>query len=469
MSRRRKRWSTPASPLIYRVHDEPSVGKLVALREFLAHARTSSLPKAGALRPEGFNRILATREGHATASSWSTRWCCAARRRRNMPPDNFGHFGLNLRRYAHFTSPIRRYADLIVHRALIRALRLGDDGLPRHRDRASLGEIAASISAAERRAMAAERETADRLIAHLPGRPRSAPRSRAASAASPAPACSSSSPTPAPTASSRRRRSATDYFRYDERAHALVGDARRGALPARRCGHGAPGRGSAGRRRAAVRNAVGRANGRHLPRPGQGPPNGIPAEDVGWERPFQRRRGAWRQAPISGRGTTETRAASMSWKDVANQPEIQSSSAELAYDPAAPDLPKRPMWQSLRRGLRGCVLAAERARFCVPQGRGALSGSRRKSCLPPPCRRRAGVFRDPGGRPCGRAARPCDRNNLFAALLAPRLVVAAADNRARDRPAAAHQRGDRRYAMGDRMHGFDPNAETEGQPDPVVR
>jgi ribonuclease R len=74
------------------------------------------------------------------------------------------HFGLNLRRYAHFTSPIRRYADLIVHRALIRALKLGRDGLP-DMSPPELAEIAAQISAAERRAMAAERETNERLIA----------------------------------------------------------------------------------------------------------------------------------------------------------------------------------------------------------------------------------------------------------------------------------------------------------------
>ena len=78
--------------------------------------------------------------------------------------ENYGHFGLNLRRYAHFTSPIRRYADLIVHRALIRALALGADGLPdMGLDR--LRDIAQKISGAERRAMAAERETTDRLIA----------------------------------------------------------------------------------------------------------------------------------------------------------------------------------------------------------------------------------------------------------------------------------------------------------------
>ena len=81
--------------------------------------------------------------------------------------ENYGHFGLNLRRYAHFTSPIRRYADLIVHRGLIRALKLGGDGLPENADRKQLAEIAAEISATERRAMVAERETNDRLIAHF--------------------------------------------------------------------------------------------------------------------------------------------------------------------------------------------------------------------------------------------------------------------------------------------------------------
>ena len=79
-------------------------------------------------------------------------------------PDNIGHFGLNLRRYAHFTSPIRRYADLIVHRALISALGLGKDGLTRSEEE-RLEDISALISAAERRAMAAERDTVDRLIA----------------------------------------------------------------------------------------------------------------------------------------------------------------------------------------------------------------------------------------------------------------------------------------------------------------
>ena len=81
--------------------------------------------------------------------------------------ENYGHFGLNLRRYAHFTSPIRRYADLVVHRGLIRAGKLGDGGLPESEDLRTLGEISATISATERRAMKAERETFDRLLAHF--------------------------------------------------------------------------------------------------------------------------------------------------------------------------------------------------------------------------------------------------------------------------------------------------------------
>src|SRR5204862_2702046 len=81
--------------------------------------------------------------------------------------DVYGHFGLTLRRYAHFPPPIRRYADLIVHRALIRALGLGEGALPDSETVETLTEVAAQISLTERRAMKAERETADRLIAHF--------------------------------------------------------------------------------------------------------------------------------------------------------------------------------------------------------------------------------------------------------------------------------------------------------------
>lgn len=80
-------------------------------------------------------------------------------------PENIGHFGLNLLKYAHFTSPIRRYADLIVHRALVASLGLGEGGLT-PQEEGVLDDIAAEISTFERRAMAAERDTVDRLIAH---------------------------------------------------------------------------------------------------------------------------------------------------------------------------------------------------------------------------------------------------------------------------------------------------------------
>jgi ribonuclease R len=152
-------------PLIYRVHDEPSPEKLNALREFLA-TLDISLPKGGALRPDGFNRILGRVKGR-DVERLVNEVVLRTQAQAEYSSQNFGHFGLNLRRYAHFTSPIRRYADLIVHRALIRTIKAGSDGLPENADARELAEIAANISVTERRAMKAERETADRLIAHF--------------------------------------------------------------------------------------------------------------------------------------------------------------------------------------------------------------------------------------------------------------------------------------------------------------
>ena len=152
-------------PLIYRVHDEPSPEKLTALREFLATIGIV-MPKAGALRPEGFNRILAQVKGR-DVERLVNEVVLRSQAQAEYASGNFGHFGLNLRRYAHFTSPIRRYADLVVHRALIRAFKLGGDGLPEDTDARALAEVAADISVTERRAMKAERETADRLIAQF--------------------------------------------------------------------------------------------------------------------------------------------------------------------------------------------------------------------------------------------------------------------------------------------------------------
>ena len=151
------------SPLVYRIHDAPSLAKLETLREFLASIEMT-LPKSGNLRPSHFNRIL-SRARETEHSQLLSEVVLRTQAQAEYSPENIGHFGLNLRRYAHFTSPIRRYADLLVHRALIRALGFGSDGLPDGAE-AALSEIAARISAAERRAMAAERDTIDRLIAH---------------------------------------------------------------------------------------------------------------------------------------------------------------------------------------------------------------------------------------------------------------------------------------------------------------
>jgi ribonuclease R len=151
-------------PLIYRVHDEPSLEKVEALRQFMATLHIS-LPKGGAMRAEQFNRILAQVKGQ-DVEKLVNEVVLRSQSQAEYSAENYGHFGLNLRRYAHFTSPIRRYADLIVHRGLVRARNFGSDGLPPSQDAVALVEIAAQISASERRAMKAERETNDRLIAH---------------------------------------------------------------------------------------------------------------------------------------------------------------------------------------------------------------------------------------------------------------------------------------------------------------
>ena len=208
------------TPLLYRAHDEPSVEKLRGLGEVLASIGIK-LTAQGALRPEFFNRILKRVEGSEHAPLINE-VVLRTQAQAEYAHENYGHFGLNLRRYAHFTSPIRRYADLIVHRALIRALDMGRDGLP-DATIPELPEIAAKISAAERRAMAAERETIDRLIAHhlvdqigtiftgrIGGVTRSGLFVKLADTGA-------DGFVPAATLGA-------DYFRYDEALHALVGD-----------------------------------------------------------------------------------------------------------------------------------------------------------------------------------------------------------------------------------------------------
>jgi ribonuclease R len=152
-------------PLIYRVHDEPDPERVNALREFLKTVDIS-LSKGSQLRAAQFNHILERVKGR-DVENLVNEVVLRTQAQAEYSAENYGHYGLNLRRYAHFTSPIRRYADLVVHRGLIRAGKLGDGGLAETLDPRMLGEIAATISVAERRAMKAERETFDRLLAHF--------------------------------------------------------------------------------------------------------------------------------------------------------------------------------------------------------------------------------------------------------------------------------------------------------------
>ncbi|MEW6148299.1 MAG: RNB domain-containing ribonuclease, partial [Pseudomonadota bacterium] len=207
-------------PLIYRVHDEPTLEKVHALAEFL---ETLDVPftKSGALRPTLFNRVLAQLEGHDYYPLVSE-VVLRAQAQAEYSSENYGHFGLNLRRYAHFTSPIRRYADLVVHRALVRALGLGEGALPDSETPESLGEVAAHISLTERRAMKAERETVDRLIAHHLADRIGASFQGRVSGVTRAGLFVKLSETGADGLIPIRSLG-TEYFNYDESRHALVG------------------------------------------------------------------------------------------------------------------------------------------------------------------------------------------------------------------------------------------------------
>ncbi|MBN2631380.1 MAG: ribonuclease R [Rhodobacteraceae bacterium] len=149
-------------PLLFRVHEEPTPEKLDALRE-VAEASGFVLAKGQVLQTRHLNTLLAAAQGTefdellniSTLRSMTQAY---------YHPQNFGHFGLALQNYAHFTSPIRRYSDLIVHRALISAHGWGDDGLSAQ-DVETLEETAKLISDSERRSMAAERDTTDRYLA----------------------------------------------------------------------------------------------------------------------------------------------------------------------------------------------------------------------------------------------------------------------------------------------------------------
>ncbi len=149
------------APCVYRVHDQPSREKLESLREFL-ETLDLRLPRGQVLRPKDFNRILA-RVAATPEASMVNEVVLRSQAQAVYDPVNIGHFGLALRRYCHFTSPIRRYADLLVHRALIEALGLGGGGS--RAEVSELSDISEHISATERRAATAERDAVDRFTA----------------------------------------------------------------------------------------------------------------------------------------------------------------------------------------------------------------------------------------------------------------------------------------------------------------
>lgn len=152
-----KKW-----PLLYRVHEEPSPEKLDTLRE-VADAAGFQLPKGQVLKTQHLNKLLDAAAGSEDAEVINIT-VLRSMKQAYYTPDNAGHFGLNLRRYGHFTSPIRRYADLIVHRGLIAAHGWGDDGLTPD-DIEELTQTGEWISETERRSMLAERDTTDRYLA----------------------------------------------------------------------------------------------------------------------------------------------------------------------------------------------------------------------------------------------------------------------------------------------------------------
>ena len=149
-------------PGLFRVHDQPSLDKQETLREFLTGIGYT-LPRVPRLTPAHFTAILDRAAGTAE-SQLVSEVILRSQSQAEYSPENIGHFGLSLDRYAHFTSPIRRYADLIVHRALIRAHGLGPGGLD-DAAMAGLTDIGEHISMTERRAATAERDAIDRFTA----------------------------------------------------------------------------------------------------------------------------------------------------------------------------------------------------------------------------------------------------------------------------------------------------------------
>ena len=147
---------------IYRIHAQPSMERLEAARMFLKDMGYS-LIKSDQIHPRNINQLLKLSSERGDADLVHT-MLLRTQSQAIYHPDNVGHFGLALEKYAHFTSPIRRYADLVVHRSLVKAYKLGDGGLTPH-EQDTIEDISEHISQTERRSMIAERDVMDRFTA----------------------------------------------------------------------------------------------------------------------------------------------------------------------------------------------------------------------------------------------------------------------------------------------------------------
>ena len=150
------------APVMYRIHEAPGREKLVALKDYL-NTFGIEFALGQVVKPGTFNRII-ERLGESDARDEIMEQLLRTQMQARYGPERLGHFGLSLATYAHFTSPIRRYADLLVHRGLVSAYRLGDGGLPAGEGE-KFDQIGEQISMLERRAMEAERDTIDRYVA----------------------------------------------------------------------------------------------------------------------------------------------------------------------------------------------------------------------------------------------------------------------------------------------------------------
>src|SRR4051794_11776778 len=150
------------APVMYRIHEAPSREKLVALKDYLATFGIE-FAMGQVIKPGTFNRVI-ERIGDADGRQEIMEQLLRTQMQARYGPERLGHFGLALATYAHFTSPIRRYADLLIHRSLVKAYGLGEGGLPPG-DEERFEQIGEQISMLERRAMEAERDTVDRYVA----------------------------------------------------------------------------------------------------------------------------------------------------------------------------------------------------------------------------------------------------------------------------------------------------------------